>query len=120
MAEFHLKKNSVFTMALYRAENPRECGIAELKGDTVAAFSEKPLFPRSNLANAGIYAASAEVFRYIPPAGFADFGHDVLPKLAGRMKGYMMNCFHIDVGNPRNYAKANIKRWRERGVGEKP
>lgn len=63
MLEYHNSKNSVFTMALFESSNPHECGIVSLNEDGyITSFEEKPLYPKGNLANAGIYLANSKIF----------------------------------------------------------
>lgn len=107
MIDFHRKSGSVLTMALFRADNPRECGIAALdEAGKIVEFTEKPAQPKSNLANAGIYVAEKEVFDYIPQTDFSDFGKDVLPKLTGQMNGFALSDYLLDIGTPEKYARA--------------
>ena len=111
MVDFHLEGGGVLTMGLFRAEAPEECGIAEIgRGNVITSFTEKPADPQSNLANAGIYIAGEEIFDYIPMKKFIDFGFDVLPRLVGRMYGYVIEEHLIDVGNPDSYKRAN-EQW---------
>ncbi|MDR1571066.1 MAG: nucleotidyltransferase family protein [Clostridiales Family XIII bacterium] len=112
MREFHASHDGALTMALFRAERPRQCGIAELDGEgRIVAFEEKPAEPKGNLANAGIYIADRSVFGCFPESEFSDFGKDVLPKLVGRMYGYEMSEYLIDIGTNENYRKA-LREWR--------
>ena len=107
-----LKNGGLLSMALFRANHPEQCGIASLD-DTlrITAFTEKPKNPSSNLANAGIYIASSEIFSFIPGEGVADFGKDVLPQLVGRMYGWETDGYLLDIGTPENYQKAQDE-WR--------
>ncbi|MDD5570020.1 MAG: nucleotidyltransferase family protein [Bacteroidales bacterium] len=99
--------NSIFNMALFKTNNPKTCGIAELdKNNTVVDFVEKPKLPKSNLANAGVYIAKPEVLDLIPTLEVTDFGYHVLPQLVGKMKGYIINDFLIDIGTIENLKKA--------------
>lgn len=108
MAEFHVKKGGGFTMGLFRTNTPWACGIAEVdSSDIITSFTEKSVNPSSNLANAGIYVAGEELFNHIPEEEFMDFGFDVLPKLIGKMHGYVINEYFIDIGTIDNYKKAN-------------
>jgi NDP-sugar pyrophosphorylase family protein len=80
---FHEKKLGIATIALYAKEDVSMSGIAVLDQDQrVVRFIEKPNASerQSNFVNAGIYVLSPRVFSYIP-AGFSDFGRDVLPTL---------------------------------------
>jgi len=103
---FHGNHSMPVTLALFRAPNPSQCGIAELDGNgVIIGFEEKPPNPKGNLASAGIYAARQEIFDFIP-RGEADLARDVLTKLVGRMCGYIMKEHLIDVGTIENYRKA--------------
>lgn len=96
------------TPALTRCIPIRQCGIAELDEDgRIVEFVEKPLHPKSDLANAGIYVAQTELLDILPEAGvFCDFGKDVLPHLIGNMSGYEIENYLIDIGTPENLTKA--------------
>jgi glucose-1-phosphate thymidylyltransferase len=50
---------------LTEVENPSAYGVAELDGDTIVQFVEKPVDSPSNLAVIGIYFYDAEAFRMI-------------------------------------------------------
>lgn len=103
--QFHKSHSFPFTMGLFQTNNPHECGIAELdQSNTIIEFIEKPKEPESNLANAGIYVTSNEVFNFINSTtkGLLDIGFDLLPNLVNHMKGYPMPEFLIDVGTLEN------------------
>jgi D-glycero-D-manno-heptose 1,7-bisphosphate phosphatase len=94
-------------MLLFRAPDPRTCGIAELDDvGHVVSFVEKPHTPRSNLANAGAYVVSADAYREIAALRAFDLGFDVLPRFVGRMRGWTWNGYHLDIGNPEALARA--------------
>ena len=101
-------------MGLFRAPDPRACGIARLdQGRWIIEFSEKPEMPESNLANAGIYVASPAVFDYFPEEGAGrplDLGHHVLPRLVGRMIGYEIKEYLRDIGTCDAY-QAALDEW---------
>lgn len=116
MFEYHLEKGVVLTMGLFRTSTPKECGIAEInENGIVVKFIEKPSNPQSNLANAGIYIASEDIFNYIPNKQYADFGYDVLPNLLSKMAGYIIEEYIIDIGLPENYQKAQSD-WKKVGT----
>jgi mannose-1-phosphate guanylyltransferase len=112
------KKKGILTMGLFHSPNPASCGIAELDPDQkIVAFTEKPENPRSSLANAGIYVASREIFGCFPdappkPGTVLDFGHHVLPHLAGRMYGYPISEYLRDIGTLESYRLA-LTEWPE-------
>lgn len=95
------------TMLLFHASNPKACGIAELDGDNrIIGFVEKPVTPKSDLANAGVYVVSADVWGEIGAMQAFDLGFDVLPRFVGRMRGHIHNGYHRDIGNPEALAAA--------------
>ena len=66
-----------------------------------------PQEPSSDLANAGIYLARQSVLEQIPPGPrLVDFGHHVLPRLIGRMYGYRIREYFVDIGTPAALARA--------------
>src|SRR5262249_55210058 len=82
---FHRGHGDPFTMLLFRAPNPRACGIAELDDrGRVVSFVEKPAEPRSDLANAGVYVVSGAAYREIAAMRAFDIGFEVLPRFVGR------------------------------------
>jgi mannose-1-phosphate guanylyltransferase len=104
---FHRAHKKDFSMALFRAQNPRACGIATIDADhVVTSFTEKPENPRSDLANAGIYLSTPAILDMIPPLPTADIGYHLLPQLVGKMAGWEMDDFLIDVGTMENLQKA--------------
>lgn len=116
MAEFHRRGAGLLTMGLFRTERPAECGIAEADSSgRILSFVEKPLNPASNLASAGIFVSSNAVFDRIPD-GFVDLGRDVLPKLAGRMRGYLIPEFLMDIGTIERYRQAEMEWMRLGGL----
>jgi NDP-sugar pyrophosphorylase family protein len=107
LLDFHDGHGTGATMLLFRAPDPRACGIATLDATrTVTAFVEKPENPSSNLANAGIYAFDRDVYRHIAELAAFDLARDVLPRLVGRMKGFVHTGYHRDIGTPESLARA--------------
>ena len=106
--DFHVSQPQDFTMALFETNNPSGCGIVSLNEHfTVTHFEEKPANPVSNLANAGLYVASPKIISLIDPAKTpADIGFDLLPLLVGKMSGYKINDYLIDIGTHNNLEKA--------------
>jgi mannose-1-phosphate guanylyltransferase len=107
MINFDNAHSGHLTMALFRTDAPEKCGIAEMNEDSlIIGFVEKPKNPKSNLANAGIYLAKKGIWDYIPHKEFVDFGFDVLPRLVGKMYGYEIKEYLMDIGTMENYQKA--------------
>jgi mannose-1-phosphate guanylyltransferase len=113
MLRFHRERESLFTIGLFRTDQPREKGIVALdRADRVVEFVEKPSNPPSNLANAGIYVASQELYQYLAAKDFLDFGFDVLPKLVGQMYGYVIQEYLLDIGTHATYRQAQSE-WKK-------
>lgn len=105
---FHKIHNGILSMALFYTNLPEQCGIAELDyQDKIIEFVEKPDHPKSNLANAGMYIANNQIFKYFDSdKKILDFGKDILPQLIGKMFGWNVGGYLIDIGTPENYKKA--------------
>jgi len=101
LARVHRERDAEFTMGLFETPSPSACGIAGLEADgIISSFVEKPKHPESNLANAGIYMIRSGILdRVLRPTDF-DIGHDMLPRLVGRMHGWVLGGYHRDVGSP--------------------
>lgn len=83
LMDFHKEKNALFTMGLYRYPEPWTMGVIEIdQQGKVLEMVEKPPKEeaKSNLVNAGVYICEPEVIDKIP-AGFSDFGMDIIPGL---------------------------------------
>ncbi len=119
MIESHISNQDsacVLTMGLFHASNPEACGIALLNAKKqIVDFVEKPAVPKSDLANAGIYVTTHEVFDFFPEKGqpgqkLIDLGHHVLPQLAGRMAGYEITEYIRDIGTVASFHAA-LAEW---------
>jgi len=111
MITAHQAENPILTLGLFRTPSPTQCGIVELNDSRIViGFEEKPMAPKSDLANAGLSVATPDIFQFIPDKNPSDFGNDVLPKLVGRMKGYYISDYFIDIGTIENYEKAE-REW---------
>jgi mannose-1-phosphate guanylyltransferase len=108
LVAFHRGHDDPMTMALFHTPYPSACGIATCDGDgRITAFVEKPAEPASDLANAGIYVLSAEAWREIADMNAFDFGFDVIPAFVGRMRGFLHDGYHRDIGTPAALEQAN-------------
>ncbi len=107
MLDFHRSHDDPFTMLLFRAPNPKACGIAELdEAGKVISFIEKPAEPKSDLANGGVYIVDASAYREIAEMKAFDLGFEVLPRFVGRMRGWAWDGYHLDVGTHEALSKA--------------
>ncbi len=107
LIDFHYEKKGLMTIGLFEAENPGECGIVKTDSSSaVTSFHEKVKNPPGNLANAGIYVVNSLIFDEFTFRKPLDFGFDILPKLTGRIYGYKIEEYYIDIGTIENYKKA--------------
>ena len=99
LLRFHRGHDDPMSMLLFHAPNPRACGIAEMDAEgRIVDFVEKPATPKSDLANAGIYVVTAAAWREIAAMKAFDLGFDVLPRFVGRMRGWVHEGYHKDIG----------------------
>jgi mannose-1-phosphate guanylyltransferase len=111
LLETHRKSGAIATIALCKVEDPCSFGVADLQGNAIKRFVEKP--PKgqapSNLINAGAYILSPEVFTYIPEGKAVSIEREVFPKLAeeGKLCGHYIEGLWIDIGKPHEYLEAN-------------
>lgn len=104
---FHASHGDPLTMMLFRAERPERCGIAQLDAEgRVTEFVEKPREPKGDLANAGVYVATADAYREMADLRGFDLGFDVLPRFAGRMRGFPWEGYHRDIGDAASLERA--------------
>jgi len=107
LVRFHRSHNDPITMMLFRAPRPEHCGVAELDATgRVIGFTEKPKKPKSDLANAGVYVVSASAYREIADMNKLDLAYDVLPAFVGRMRGWVWDGYHLDIGTPEALTRA--------------
>lgn len=107
MQYFHNKCSAPLTMALFHAPNPTQCGIARVdETGFITEFEEKPKYPAGDLANAGVYVARREILDLFPDKLPLDIGFDILPQLIGKMCGWPVEGFLLDIGTHANYRRA--------------
>jgi NDP-sugar pyrophosphorylase family protein len=111
--DFHSRNDGLATIALTPVDDPTRFGVADLKGDRIMKFVEKPKTHISNLINAGVYVLEPEVIDYVPK-GKAMMETDVFPKLAaeGKLFGYPYDGQWFDTGTHESYENA-IKNWKK-------
>jgi mannose-1-phosphate guanylyltransferase len=108
MLRFH-SAESAATLGVYSVPDPQRCGIVSVDEQCVIKdFVEKPAYPKSNLAFAGIMVGTQELLDTIPDQPMADLAFDVLPQLVGRMRAYAISDYLLDIGTVENYEAAQI------------
>jgi mannose-1-phosphate guanylyltransferase len=101
LVDAHRGGDAIATLSLFHAPRPRECGIVDVQDGRVVGFVEKPAEPRSDLANAGMYAFHPSVLDLIAGPPPKDIGYDLLPHLVGRARAVTLDgCYFIDIGTP--------------------
>jgi mannose-1-phosphate guanylyltransferase len=111
LVEAHRAAAVMATLALYRAPDPRACGVVELRDGVMVSFEEKPAHPRGDLANAGLYVFSPDVIDLVQPPLPRDIGYDVLPQLVGRAGGVSVgDAYFADIGTPEALERAR-REW---------
>ena len=107
MLEFHRQKKLSATLGVYQVPDPARCGVVTMdEDDVIQKFVEKPTHTESNWAFSGVTIAGQGIFDFVPDRRPADIGFDVLPKMTGRMAGYRISEYLIDIGTPENYQAA--------------
>jgi len=104
MARHHKKSGAIATIALYRDSTPLEYGVAEVKGDRITGFQEKPLL--EHLYNTAIYVFEPEIYDYINPN--EDFSKHVIPRLLTEKKkvnAYLFDDVWFDIGRVADYER---------------
>ncbi|MBI2118369.1 MAG: nucleotidyltransferase family protein [Elusimicrobia bacterium] len=122
LIQFHKKKRTLVTIALYQCSEPWTQGVVQLdKKARIVAFIEKPpkeLCSSNELSNAGIYVLEPEIFSHIPSNSFFDFGKDLFPALISKnipMYGFQLDGYVRDIGNPKRLSNV-IKDMRQGNI----
>jgi UDP-N-acetylglucosamine diphosphorylase / glucose-1-phosphate thymidylyltransferase / UDP-N-acetylgalactosamine diphosphorylase / glucosamine-1-phosphate N-acetyltransferase / galactosamine-1-phosphate N-acetyltransferase len=110
----HKKAGLKASMALVKVKDPHNYGVVELKGKKVAGLEEKPLMPKSHLANAGVYVFGQGIFDVLAGIERSPRGEyeltDAIAHLIGKGQVAGFECAEgqwIDVGLPWNLLDAN-------------
>lgn len=109
----HKAKGALATIALKEVEEVEQFGVVLVdERGKILRFQEKPKTQEaiSKLVNTGIYVFEPEIFRYIPPRKFYDFGQQLFPFLVksdAPFYGVAIADYWCDVGNLNTYRQAN-------------
>ena len=112
LIEYHKKKNSLATLALYALANPVEYGVININNDgQIVRFQEKPSrgSVMSDYVNTGIYVLEPKILDYFDFNTPFDFAKDLFPtvhKQAEPIYGYVADGYWCDVGNIPEYMRA--------------
>jgi mannose-1-phosphate guanylyltransferase len=110
----HTGSMPLATLTAFHTPRPSACGILEVDDTGVlVGFEEKPASPRSDLANAGLYAFSTQVLDLVEGPEALDIGTHLLPRLVGRARVVGIgDAYLCDIGTPEALAEARAT-WRE-------
>ncbi|MDD2620134.1 MAG: NDP-sugar synthase [Syntrophomonadaceae bacterium] len=109
----HKKNGALATIALKEVEEVEQFGVVVTDDrGKIEQFQEKPKQGEalSHLANTGIYIFEPEIFKYIPPRQFYDFGKQVFPELVrigAPFFGVPIDNYWCDVGDLETYRQAH-------------
>lgn len=111
LVDAHSRGATLATIAVFESDRPSECGVVEVQDGVVVGFEEKPTAPRSNLANAGIYAFHPDVIELVSGPYPLDIGYHLLPRLVGAAKAWPLgHAYLADIGTPAALERAR-REW---------
>lgn len=107
----HKTHSAKLTIAAYRTNSPMQKGIFEVDDcGRAISFEEKPLRPKSNLANSGLAVADREILEIIEDRIPLDFARDVMPHLLRSTIVVETDAYIRDIGTAKDYTEAN-REW---------
>ncbi len=112
---FHRKHDALISLSLHQVDDVRAFGVAELEGDRILRFVEKPQ-PEdapSDWVNYGHYIFSPRVFDIIPEEKRFMFEYDLFPKVAAAegLYGHKYRGVWLTTNTPEQLAQAR-REWR--------
>ena len=108
MLERHRALGATLSIAARRVAERARYGAVEVAAGRVVQFGEKGA-RGAGLINAGVYLLAADLFqRYPPPAAKFSFETDFIPRHlpAARPAAYVTGAPFLDIGVPRDFARA--------------
>lgn len=108
MFVFHRQNQSIATVALTTVSNPKDYGIAILKGNKVIDFKEKPIEDmQSFLVSSGIFIFEPRIFNYIS-SKMQSIEKDLLPSLVKKqlLTGYNFQGKWLNINTKKDLKKA--------------
>ncbi len=117
LVTFHHQQGAICTIAMHEREFKVDLGIIkQAENDfSITDYVEKPTL--NYKVSMGMYIFEPRVLDYVPKDDYLDFP-DLVHKLLSakeRVVGYPFNGYWMDLGNPDDYAQANLdfERMRE-------
>jgi mannose-1-phosphate guanylyltransferase len=110
LVDAHRDGAALATITVFESDRPSECGVVDVRDGVVVGFEEKPTAPRSNLANAGMYAFHPDVIDLIRGPDPLDVGYDLLPRLIHRARAVALgDAYLADIGTPAALERARLE-----------
>jgi len=115
MSEIHEKNKARITIALYPVEDVTQFGIADLEGDRIKKFIEKPSKEQAptSLNNAGAYFIEPDILNILPE-GKSSIEKDCFEKMERGIYAYKHPSQWFPTDNLNSYLTAQ-KRWKPNG-----
>lgn len=111
VAQFNMKAaHEIGTMMTFVTDCPKDCGIVTVDARAaLIAYTEKPLAPVSNLANAAVFLFDERIHQHLNSMDSApcDFCAEVVPTLVGRLNTFHNSSYHRDIGTVEALNQAN-------------
>lgn len=100
------------TLLLFKTEQPKRCGVVKVdENKIIREFHEKVDNPPSNLASGALFIFSPNVyqkyFKHLKAKKHYELSIDVIPTMVGKLQGWLVDDFYIDIGSPETLKKAN-------------
>jgi len=95
------------TLGVKKVPNPHKYGVVELSGSTVSIFEEKPMHPKTDLANLSIYCMSPMIFNDIKSLEKSARGEYEIVDLFVGAKAVIVDGYWRDIGYPWDLFEAN-------------
>lgn len=115
MLEVHRKNKAMATLALVEVDDVSSFGVADLEGDKIKKFVEKPKQGEapSNRINSGMYILEQEVFDLIPAGKNVNIEREVFTRIAeiGKLYGFSAQGAWYPTDTLERYERAQ-RRWK--------
>lgn len=88
------------TLAVKKVPNPREYGVVEISGGKISLFEEKPIHPKSDLANLSVYCMEPTIFGELKSIKKSERKEHELVDLLIGAKAVEVEGYWRDIGYP--------------------
>ena len=101
-----------YSILAQEVKTPEKFGVLEVKGNKLINIEEKPQFPKSNLANTGLYVVDKKIFSYTikkSPRGELEFTDYIKQLIKDETVSVeTVKDYWLPIGYPWNYIEANV------------